>query len=421
MCLSVCFHYFSDWLVDHGSGAAFEVGSKEDLAELLRRFYGDARKKDGSPYGKSALVNIRSGLNRHMTLPPWNRIINLMHDAEFKVANQVLIGQFRKIKMDGNDKTQHKPAISAADMKKMYNSDALDVNNPVGLQRKVFIDIMLHFSRRGREGLRELRKDSFVFRRDENDREFATIDYHELEKNHQGLHKHESEKDPRMYTQDDPKKCPVKSLKFYLDKLSKNSNAALFQKPNPRFKCNAGKPWYCNSPVGINLIGNMMNTISREAGLSKMYTNHCLGATAATVLSHNNFESRDICSVTGHKSTESIKNYVPDSSDDCRYRMSEVLHCYQTASDPSSKAKVPERVNPPPMPGTSADSESALIPYHQQNTQHTNVANSSTMLHRTLFSGAVFNEGCGAVINISGGIHFHNWCANSNPRGHMMQ
>ena len=181
MCLSVCFHYFSDWLVDHGSGAAFELGSKEDLAQLLRRFYGDARK-DGSPYGKSALVNIRSGLNRHMTLPPLNRIINLMHDAEFKMANHVLIGQFHKIKMDGNDKTQHKLAISAADMKKMYNSNALDVNNPVGLQRKVFIDITLHFSRRGREGLRELRKDSFVFRRDENDREFATIDYHELEK-----------------------------------------------------------------------------------------------------------------------------------------------------------------------------------------------------------------------------------------------
>ena len=79
---------------------------------------------------------------------------------------------------------------------------------------------MLHFSRRGREGLRELRKDSFVFRCDENDTEFATIDYHEPEKNHHGINKHECEKDPRMYTQDDPKKCPVKSLKYYLDKLS---------------------------------------------------------------------------------------------------------------------------------------------------------------------------------------------------------
>ena len=87
-------------------------------------------------------MNIRSGLNRHMTLPPWNTIINLMHDAEFKVVNQVLIGQFRKIKMDGNDKTQHKPAISAADMKKMYNSDALDVNNPVGLQLEFLNDLV---------------------------------------------------------------------------------------------------------------------------------------------------------------------------------------------------------------------------------------------------------------------------------------
>ena len=198
-----------------------------------------------------------------MTLPPWNRIINLTHDAEFKVANQVLICHYRKMKMDSNDKTQHKPAILAAD-KKMYYSDALDVNNQFGLQQKVLIDIMLHFSRRGREGLRELRQDSFVFRRDKNDREFPTIVYHELEKKHQGINKHECEKDSRMYTQDDPQKCPLKSLKFYLDKLSKNSNAALFQKPNPRFKCNAGKPGYCNSPLGISRIGNMMNTISRE-------------------------------------------------------------------------------------------------------------------------------------------------------------
>ena len=150
-----------------------------------------------------------------------------------------------------------------------------------------------------------------------------------------------------------------------------------------------------------------------------MYTNHCLRATSATVLSHNNLESRYICSVIGHKNTESIKNYVPDSSDDCRYRMSEVLHCYQTASDPSSKAKVPERVNHPQIPGTSADSESALIPYQQQNTQHTNVANSNTMMHRSLISGAVFHEECGALLNNPGGIHFIT--ANSNPRVHRTQ
>ena len=193
--------------------------SNEDLTELLPRFNGDARKKDGNPYGKSAPVNIRSGLNRHMTLPPWNRIINLMHDAECKVANQVLIGHFCKIKMDDNDKAQHKPAISAADMKKMYNSDALDVNNPVGLQCKVFIDIMLHFSRRGREGLVNYGRIA-LFSGVMSDREFATIDYNEPEKNNQGINKHECEKDPRMYTQDNPKKCPVKPLKYYLDTYS---------------------------------------------------------------------------------------------------------------------------------------------------------------------------------------------------------
>ena len=40
----------------------------------------------------------------------------------------------------------------------------LDVSTPRGLQDKVFFDVLLQFARRGQEGLRELKKDSFVVR-----------------------------------------------------------------------------------------------------------------------------------------------------------------------------------------------------------------------------------------------------------------
>ena len=49
---------------------------------------------------------------------------------------------------------------------KMYSSGVLSDDNPKSLQRKVFIEVMLHFGRRWREGLRTMRHDSVVIKTD---------------------------------------------------------------------------------------------------------------------------------------------------------------------------------------------------------------------------------------------------------------
>ena len=47
-------------------------------------------------------------------------------------------------------------------MAKLYDSCTLAIDNPVALQRKVYLEDSFHFCLRGREGLHELRKVSFV-------------------------------------------------------------------------------------------------------------------------------------------------------------------------------------------------------------------------------------------------------------------
>ena len=44
-----------------------------------------------------------------------------------------------------------------------------------------------------------------------------------------------------------------------------------------------------------------MSSISKELKLSQKYTNHCIRATAVSLLDESNFEARHIMRVSGHK------------------------------------------------------------------------------------------------------------------------
>ena len=61
--------FVPDWLKENEMDANFEVLSIEDLADMLRRFYGTVLSKKGNEYSRSGLVNLRAGLNHHLQEP----------------------------------------------------------------------------------------------------------------------------------------------------------------------------------------------------------------------------------------------------------------------------------------------------------------------------------------------------------------
>lgn len=68
----------------------------------------------------------------------------------------------------------------------MYSTTWSD-DNLISLQPKVFFEVSLHFRRIEREGLRELKKEQFIFKEDSPGTTYATHSFYALVKNHQGF------------------------------------------------------------------------------------------------------------------------------------------------------------------------------------------------------------------------------------------
>ena len=97
--------------------AEFEALDKISLSELLKQFYGEVNPaKEGEIYKRSSLRGIRAGINRHLTSPPYNRIINIVTDRAFIQANKILNGSIRINRESGLDVTVHKSAIAEGDL-----------------------------------------------------------------------------------------------------------------------------------------------------------------------------------------------------------------------------------------------------------------------------------------------------------------
>ncbi|GLD67176.1 zinc finger MYM-type protein 4-like protein [Lates japonicus] len=60
-----------------------------------------------------------------------------------------------------------------------------------------------------------------------------------------------------------------------------------------------GDVWYSLEPMGVNYLGSMLSRISKEAGTSVVYTNHCIRSTTIQKLAEDT-GPRVLSRATGH-------------------------------------------------------------------------------------------------------------------------
>ena len=140
-------------LNDKDSENTKELTKHHRLAAVLRKFYAEARKKDGQMWSKNSLCSIRFALCRHFKQ---ELNIDIIKDTESNEANRIYEAQCVQLKIQGLAKTEHKPPIADEDINKLYRWGVFNTENPTTLQNKVFFEIMLFFFRRGRQNFRQL-------------------------------------------------------------------------------------------------------------------------------------------------------------------------------------------------------------------------------------------------------------------------
>ena len=99
--------------------------------------------------------------------------------------------------------------------------------------------------------------------------------------------------------------CPVKSFKLYCQHLHPE-NDYLWQTPNEKSSSNV---WYTVGHIGQHTLEKFMPDLSTKCGLSRKYRNHSIRVTGSTILNRGGFLMKQIMSITGHKSTNSLAVY----------------------------------------------------------------------------------------------------------------
>ena len=190
---------------------------------------------------------------------------------------------------------------------------------PRALQRKVQFDIRYYFCRRGSENIYSMTKETFRLAYDSTTKiAYVLKAKDEMTKNHQ-----ESDNPvvtgfmPQILNADGTvnRLCPVRSYENYLGHLNEKCNS-LWQTPNDAAFQKGFQVWYKNKRIGEHTLGSFMTELSKHITLQKKYTNHCLRVTGTTNLTRCNFTSKQIMSVTGHKSLQSLSMYQRVKADE---------------------------------------------------------------------------------------------------------
>ena len=193
-------------------------------------------------------------------------------------------------------------------------------NSPRSLQTKVQFDIRYYFCRRGGENIHEMTPETFELQFDVDTR----IAYVKKRKDKQTKNHKECDQEivtgfmPQMLditTAQPHKLCPVRSFEIYISKLNPKCKS-LWQQPLKKIPDDISAPWYKNEPVGHNPIEKFFSKLSKDLGLSKKYSNHCIRVTGTTNLARSNFSPKQIMSVTGYKSIESLAIYQKVRADE---------------------------------------------------------------------------------------------------------
>ncbi len=174
---------FRDYLIWKEKSPAFEELAVSELNVELSTFWAGVRKQKGGKYKIKSMKSLKFGLRKYLLD---TKDIDIDDDVVLKKSLQSFKAVGVQLKKEGLGSINHKSLMSKGDITRLYQGDhpALNEQTPSGLQNLVWLNIMIYFIRRGRENLRDMKKDWFSVKTDGDGREYVSQDRDELDKNH---------------------------------------------------------------------------------------------------------------------------------------------------------------------------------------------------------------------------------------------
>ena len=288
--------------------------SKDTISKWLGLFAIEVRRQDGKEYPPRTIHQLLLGLQRHMQLNGPDKAINLFGDPEFSTLKNVCDSHFRDLHSSGiGTETKQTPVLEQADVDKLWETGVINLSTPQGLSNAVFFYNGKNFCLRGGQEHRDL-KFSQIKRKTVNVNGCIKVCYEYTEhgsKNRSGGIKQLRLENKVVVQYEDVhagNRCHVEILDKYFMKVPKEAKEAnaFYLAPLQRTPCDPTKPWFSKQPMGRNKLAGMMKTMSLQAGLPRIYTNHSLRAFGATKMFQQGVSEKIIQERTGHRSCEAL-------------------------------------------------------------------------------------------------------------------
>ena len=168
----------------------------------------------------------------------------------------------------------------------------------------------------------------------------------ELTKNHQEIGPKIAGVMPENKT--DLKSCPVRSYIMYNEHLNPE-NEFMWQTPLKKVNISTDVVWYGKNHIGKNPLAKFMSEVSKNCDLSKIYTNHCIRVTGASILTRMKFSCSEIMSVTCHKSVQSLAIYQK-TRDTTKKEMGSIIGQAMNTRDENLQCQLPPPHQPLALP-----------------------------------------------------------------------
>jgi hypothetical protein len=359
---TVSFDVFTQRLLDEyilEKNVAVNYADPSALDEILCGFYSSIRKKDGVHYSLTTFSAIRHSISRVLKQ---KNDLEILKDKSFSRSNSVFEGMLKEIKKSGHGAVKHYPVICDQDLETIA---CWKWQIPQELQWKAWFTLHFHSIMRGRENLHDLKKDDIVFAKERN--KFVAYLKDMKTKNHQ---KDTAKSHGGIIFATEEEDCPVSLLKFYVSKLSKE-NDYLWQRPTQSY-ISKKENWF-KGKIGVNTVNTFMRSLSRHLTLTQEYTNHCVRATAITILGRD-FQDLDVACFSGHKSLNALGIYKRVSQE-CKEKMSNKLHDSISTSSPHNLVSEMPHLEPeqylPSSSTTSLVAQNVSVDQHSHMTMPT--------------------------------------------------